>query len=123
MCWTIGPIEERPEVAFWKGMVLNISFAVKLTRISLFNIASLEIDAWCSFCTEAVIDLKHYLWTGELVRKMTLASLYENIKWGGSCRFPSFVYSIGIIQLSRCIGQPDAHIVFAAKPLVLSLSV
>ena len=123
MYWTIGPIEGRPEVTFWKGIVFNISVAAKLMRIPLVNIASLEIDACCSFCTEAVIDLKHYLWTGELVRKMTLASLYENIKWGGSCRFPSFVYSIGIIQLSRCIEQSDAHIVFAAKPLVLSLSV
>ena len=37
--------------------------------------------------------------------------------------FPSFVHSIGIIQLSRCIGELVAHIVCAAKPLVLSLSV
>ncbi len=115
----LGQFEGRPEVAFWKGMVFNISFAVKLTRISLVNIASLEIDAHCSFCTKAITDLKHYLWTGELVRKMTLASLYENIKWGRSCRVPSFVHSIGIIQLSRCIGQLVAHIVCAAKPLVL----
>ena len=63
-------------------MVFNISFAVKLTRISLVNIASLEIDAHCSFCTKAITDLKHYLWTGELVRKTTLATLNENIKWG-----------------------------------------
>ena len=89
----------------------------------MVNIVSLEIDACCSFCTKAVIDLKHYFWTGELVRKMTFASLYKNIKWGESCRFPSFVYSIGIIQLSRCVEQPDAHIVFVAKPLLLSLSV
>ena len=123
MYWTIGPIEGCPGVAFWKGIVPNISFAAKLTRISLVNIVSLEIDACCSFCTKADIDLKHYFWTGELVRKMTFASLYKNIKWGGSCRFPSFVYSIGIIQLSRCVEQPDAHIVFVAKPLVLSLSV
>ena len=82
MCWTIGLIEGRPEVAFWKGMVCNISVAVKLTGMSLVNIASLEIDAHCSFCTKAVIDLKHYLWTGELVRKTTLATLNENIKWG-----------------------------------------
>ena len=33
--------------------------------------------------------------------------------------FSSFVHLIGIIQLSRCIGQRVAHIVCAAKPLVL----
>ena len=82
MCWTIGLIEGHPEVAFWKGMVFNISFAVKLTRIPLVSIASLEIDAHCCFCAKAIIDLQNYLWTGELVRKMTLASLSENIQWG-----------------------------------------
>jgi len=69
-------------VAFWKGMVFDISFAVKLTRISLVNIASLKIDARCRFCTKAIADLNYYLWTGKRVRKMTLANLSENIKWG-----------------------------------------
>ena len=82
MCWAIGLIEGHPKVPLWKGMVFNISFVVKLTRIPLVSIASQEIDAHCCFCAKAIIDLQNYLWTGELVRKMTLASLSENIQWG-----------------------------------------
>ena len=82
MCWAIGLIEGHPKVPLWKGMVFNISFVVKLTRIPLVSIASLEIDAHCCFCAKAIIDLQNYLWTGELVRKLTLACLSENIHWG-----------------------------------------